>query len=397
MKVNESMGDAVASTVPPDEGAAPAKTLFNAQHHALGGHMVSFAGWEMPLYYSSTGIMKEHKAVREGVGIFDVSHMGIVTIAGAGAADLMARRTPLDAHTMRTGSCKYTFFLNSDGLIIDDAILNRLDSGEKPENFLLVPNASMVPRIMELLLQHRVSGTNLKKWNGKMGILAVQGPKSQQLIESKFGWDLKGLKFYTSGFFPWGGGPAQPFKGDFESMTAKNILVSRTGYTGELGYEVFLPAPMASEAWQKLFDGGGIPCGLGARDTLRMEKGYLLSGTDFHSDRTPLEASLDKFLTFDHPYVGREALEAQKKAGNYPVWTGLTIDEPGAIPRHGAHVLHEGTKIGEVTSGGQSPTLGHAIALTYLPAKYRAEGTVLDIDVRGRIVKGKVAPLPFVK
>jgi aminomethyltransferase len=387
----------MVSTRPPEEGSAPAKTLFNAQHHALGGHMVPFAGWEMPLYYTPTGIMKEHQAVREGVGVFDVSHMGIVTITGTGAADLMARRTPLNAQLMKTGSCKYTFFLNSDGLIIDDAILDRLDAKENPEDFLLVPNASMVPRILELLLQHRPSGTVLQKWNGKMGILAVQGPKSRELLESKFGWDLKSLKFYTMGFFPWGGGPVQPYNNDFEAMTKKNVLVSRTGYTGELGYEIFLTAPMAGEAWKKVMEGGAVPCGLGARDTLRMEKGYLLSGSDFHSDKTPLEAGLDKFLTFDHPYVGREALEAQKKGGDYPLWTGISIEEAGAIPRHGASILKDGTKVGQVTSGGQSPTLGHAIALTYLPAKYRGEGTMVDLDVRGHMVKGKVVPLPFVK
>jgi aminomethyltransferase len=324
--------------------------------------------------------------------------MGIITITGTGAADLMSRRTPLNAHLMKTGSCKYTFFLNSDGLIIDDAILDRLDSKENPEDFLLVPNASMVPRILELLLQHRPSGTILEKWNGKMGILAVQGPKSRELLESQFGWDLKGLKFYTMGFFPWGGGPAKPYNNDFGSMTANNVLVSRTGYTGELGYEVFLTAAMAGEAWKKIVvDGGAIPCGLGCRDTLRMEKGYLLSGSDFHSNRTPLEASLDKFLTYDHAYVGREALEKQKKEGNFPLWTGISIDEAGAIPRHGAPILKDGAKIAEVTSGGQSPTLGHAIALTYLPAKYREEGTTLDMEVRGRMVKGKVVSLPFVK
>ncbi len=387
----------VAFTQEPDASAPPLETLFHAKHLARQGHMVPFAGWHMPLYYPATGIVAEHKAVREGVGLFDVSHMSIVTVTGSDAAELISLRTPTNAHLLKPGVCRYTMFLNVDGAILDDAVVTRMDQEAKAQDFLLVSNAALAARVLELLLQHRLAQSDLDRWNGRVGILAVQGPKSTELLRKVFGWDHSVLKFYTAGFFPWKGGPKAAFSGSFDGMWKDHILVSRTGYTGEVGYELFVPAAFASEAWDRITGAGAVPCGLGCRDSLRMEKGYLLSGTDFHGNRSPLEAGLDKFLAFDHKFVGRPALEQQKAEAKYPVFTGLLVDAPGAIPRHGAKVYDGPNAVAEVTSGGLSPTLQKGISLTYLPPALRTEGRVFEVEIRGHRTPGTVVSLPFVK
>lgn len=396
MTARGSDREVVASTHPSEKGDAPSHTLFHAQHTDLGAHMVSFAGWEMPLYYPKTGIMAEHRAVRTGVGLFDVSHMSILTVTGRTAADFLSIRTSANATSLKPGACRYTFVLDVDGHMIDDAVVSRLDEEEHPQDFLLVSNAGMAPRIVEILLQHRMAGTEILRWNGQVGILAVQGPRSRDVIREALGWDLTPLKYYTSGFFPWGGGMRVPFRGTFGELWKKNVLVSRTGYTGELGYELFLPADFSAEAWTRLTTAGCTPAGLGARDSLRMEKGFLLSGTDFHNDRTPLEAGLDRFLSFDHPFVGKAALEKQRSTGGFEVFSGLLVEEPGAIPRHGTPLFQGDKKVGTVTSGGLSPTLNQGIALAYLPPDRRTVGSSLELEIRGRRVACEVVTPPFV-
>jgi glycine cleavage system T protein (aminomethyltransferase) len=368
-------------------------------HRRHGAHFVPFAGWEMPLYYSS--ILAEHRAVRGAVGLFDVSHMGILSVDGGRAAALLSRRTTANVERLRPGRVRYTFFLEDTGRIVDDLLISRIDTGEElVPRFVVVPNAARAAEIEEILQHHRAPDTTLRRWNRRVALLAVQGPESRKLLERAFRWDLKELGFYHLAFFP-----ANPASTDrtgrlgpvLPSDLAHYILVSRTGYTGELGYELFVRAEAADETAEKLVSLGAVPAGLGARDTLRLEKGYLLSGQEFHRDRTPLEAGQERFVDFDHPFVGRPTLEKEKAEGAAVRLVGITVDEAGAIPRHGTPVMAEGTRVAEATSGGLAPGLGRGVALAYLPARLSAEGTAVGLEIRGRVAAGRVVPLPFVE
>ncbi|MCI4369969.1 MAG: glycine cleavage system aminomethyltransferase GcvT [Thermoplasmata archaeon] len=367
-------------------------------HRAHGGHLVPFAGWELPLYYS--GILAEHAAVRSSVGLFDVSHMGIVTVDGASAPALLSRRTTADVSRLAPGQCRYTFLLDATGRIVDDLLVTRLDDGgaEGPR-LLAVPNAARSDRIVELLRQHRKPDTSITVHNGSVAILAVQGPRAAATLERQFGWSLGALGSYHGAWFPFerrGTAPAEGRVGpSFPDGLAEGAWVSRTGYTGEPGFELFVPAARAVAVADALVAAGVTPCGLGARDTLRLEKGYLLSGQDFDGDRTPLEARQDRFVELDHPFVGRDALVQQKAAGTYARLAGLSVADPAAIPRHGTQVRSGDAVVATVTSGGKSPTLGHGIALAYLPEALATPGTSLTIVVRDRTAPAEVVRLPF--
>ncbi|HUJ77984.1 MAG TPA: glycine cleavage system aminomethyltransferase GcvT [Thermoplasmata archaeon] len=368
---------------------------FHVAHH---GRLVPFSGWEMPLYFA--GILEEHHAVRNGVGLFDVGHMGIVTIRGEHAADLLSRRTTVNAAKILPGNCRYGFLPNADGAIVDDLIVTRLDANDpKRPEFLTVPNAGRAAKVVELLTEHRRPDTTVEVHNGPVTILAVQGPGSRALLEKIFGWSLAGLKFYTARLFPANPQSKVPKEGtigpSFPASLKDGIHVSRTGYTGELGYELFVPAALAVPIAEKILAAGGVPCGLGARDTLRLEKGYLLSGQDFNLDRTPLEAGQEKFVDFDHPFVGHEVMEGQRKNGLKVRIAGITVKEAGAIPRHGTPVGAGDQVVAHATSGGLSPSLQYGVALAYLPLPLGEVGTKLWLDLRGKHVPAEVAALPF--
>jgi aminomethyltransferase len=368
-----------------------------AFHRRHGGHMVPFSGWEMPLYFS--GILAEHRAVREGVGFFDVSHMGILSISGGRAAELLARRTTANVAALTPGQVRYTFLLQMDAGIVDDLLISRLDDGsDLRREYLAVPNAGRADEVEEILRQHRSPDTTIGRWNGKAAILAVQGPKSRSTLESMFGWDLSGLAFYHAASFPQRPGTGDP-KGrlgvTFPQSLATDLLVSRTGYTGERGYELFVRAEDADALAERLLAAGVAPCGLGARDTLRLEQGYLLSGQEFHRDHTPLEAGQDRFVDFDHEFVGGPVLAKQRAEGPAVRLVGLAVREPGAIPRHGTPVRANGATVAEATSGGLSPTLQYGIALAYLPKELAAPGTEVALSLRGRDVPAQVVALPF--
>lgn len=394
------MTDAPATLEPPSPPAEPLRRTplyeFHLRHHA---HMVPFAGWEMPLHYGS--ILEEHRAVRTGVGLFDVSHMGILSVRGASAPALLSRRTTANAAKVVPGQCRYTFLLDAGGAIVDDLIFTRVDEGrgEAPPAFVTVPNAARASKIRDLLHEHRRPDTEVERHNGEVAILAVQGPASRTTLEHLLGWSLQGLSPFHAAYFPLAAaGSSRGHLSDeaFPGPLAEAALVSRTGYTGELGYELFVRGPGAEDLAERLRGAGVRPCGLGARDTLRLEKGYLLSGQDFHEDRSPLEAGQDRFVEFDHPFVGREALEKQRANGLAIRLVGLTLTDPAAIPRHGHRVLAEGKPVGTVTSGGFSPTLGRGIALAYVPPSLAAIGTALAIELRGQPAPATVVPLPFV-
>ncbi|MCI4347481.1 MAG: glycine cleavage system aminomethyltransferase GcvT [Thermoplasmata archaeon] len=385
-------------------GAAPVRlrqTPLDAFHRRHHGQMVPFAGWEMPLHYGS--IVDEHRAVRTSVGFFDVSHMGILSVRGGTAPALLSRRTTANVSNIAPGQCRYTFLLDAFGEIIDDLILTRVDEGggEAPPAFVVVPNAARAAKIRNLLQEHRKPDTVVGWHNDAVAILAVQGPESRASLERLFGWSLGGLSPFHAGYFGWPSGSAGGTVGrllddPFPGPLVGHALVSRTGYTGELGYELFVKGAVADEIAERLVAGGARPCGLGARDTLRLEKGFLLSGQDFHEDRTPLEAGQDRFVEFDHKFVGREALEKQQEVGVPAHLVGLALTDPAAIPRHGQRVLAGDQPAGIVTSGGFSPTLQHGIALAFVAPPLSMTGTVLAVDIRGRPAPARVVPLPFV-
>jgi aminomethyltransferase len=383
---------------PPPPTQPIRRTPLNEFHRRHGAHLVPFSGWEMPLYYSS--ILAEHKAVRTGVGLFDVSHMGILTVEGGHAADLLARRTTANVPVLVPGQVRYTFLLEASGGIVDDLLVSRLDVGEElARAYLIVPNAGRAEEIEEILRQHRGPDTKIARWNGPVALLALQGPGSRALLEKLMGWDLSKLAFYHAAFYPGspGGDPTGQLGLPFPAALSHSLLVSRTGYTGELGYELFLRSETADAFAERLLAAGAVPCGLGARDSLRLEKGYLLSGQEFHRDHTPIEAAQDRFVDFDHEFVGRPPLEKQRTEGPPVRLAGISVTEPGAIPRHGTPVRANGAVVAQATSGGLSPNLGHGVALAYLPPALTAVGTALELEIRGRTVPARVVSLPFVK
>ncbi|MCI4363996.1 MAG: glycine cleavage system aminomethyltransferase GcvT [Thermoplasmata archaeon] len=371
----------------PSPAPALLRTPLYPFHLGRKAHFVPFAGWEMPLYFG--GILEEHRAVRESAGWFDVSHMGILSLEGEHAPELLARRTTIDATRLPELQCKYGFWLAADGKILDDLLLTRLPSPPaSPPKFLLVPNAARTVRILEILKQHRKPDTHIARLNGGTAFVAVQGPRSRDLLEETFGLTLGGMRFYTAR--PLG----RPLVPGAEGPLGWG-LVSRTGYTGELGYELLLPAEAAVAFAERLTGAGILPCGLGARDTLRLEKGYLLSGLDFDADRTPVEAGQERFLDMVHPFVGREALRLELSSGPAHRLIGFQTETEGAIPRHGTPILSADALVTHATSGGLSPSLGHGIGLAYLPSALTSPGTPLELELRGRRVPAVVSALPF--
>ncbi len=368
-------------------------------HRRHGGHMVPFAGWEMPLYYTS--ILAEHKAVRASSGLFDVSHMGILTVTGGHAAELLGRRTVTNADRIPPGQVRYSFLLEQSGGIVDDLLISRLDAGDAlAKTFLVVPNAGRAAEVEEILRQHRGPDTTLRRWNDRVGLLALQGPNARALLEGLFGWDLAPVAFYHLAFFPTG--PASHgAKGqlglEFPTELDGHILVSRTGYTGELGYELFVRRADVDAVAERILAAGAVPAGLGCRDTLRLEKGYLLSGQEFHRDRSPIECAQDRFVEMDHAFVGKAALETQRAEGPKVRLVGISVEAPGAIPRHGTPVRVDGKVVTEATSGGLSPSLNHGIALAFLPPASATPGTKVELEIRGTPVPGEVVRLPFLK
>jgi aminomethyltransferase len=374
------------------------RTALFGFHEAHGAHLVPFAGWEMPLYYES--IIAEHQAVRKHLGLFDVSHMGVLTVTGGHAVDLLSRRTTANVAKLTPGQVRYTFLLDAAGEILDDLLISRIDDGTHPDlSFLVVPNAAHADEIYDLLRVHRRPDTELQHLNPNVAILAVQGPAARGVLESLFGWRLGALRYYTSRRFPaqrTDGPEADGLLGTtLPKDLATHFVVRRTGYRGEAGYEIFVPATAAPSVAERLVAAGARPCGLGARDTLRLEKGFLLSGQDFHLDRSPIEAAQDRFVEMDHDFVGRTALEKQIKEGVAVRLAGIVVEEPKAIPRHGTPVVHGGAPVAQVTSGGLSPSLDKGIALAYLPPALTAPGTELGLEIRGRTVPARVQALPF--
>jgi aminomethyltransferase len=343
-------------------------------HVELGGRLVPFAGWQMPVMYRS--ILEEHEAVRTAAGIFDISHMGQFTVRGKGSGRWLNRMLANDLGKLDDGRGQYTFLLNPDGGVIDDLIVYRL--GE--DDHFLVVNAAKLDEDFAWLRDHAEADVAVSDESEVWAGLAVQGPRAVAAFEK---------------VFP---GQTPPPRNGIAVMNDGEI-VCRTGYTGEDGFELFCPVERGARTFQAFLDAGVTPCGLGARDSLRLEKCLPLNGNDLSPGHTPLEAGLGFFVALDKgEFIGRDALLRQKSEGLTRRLAAIEYLEKGAPPRAGYPVLSEdGEALGELTSGAPSPTLGKGIAMAYLPPDFSAPGTRLQIDVRGRKVPATVVKKPFYK
>ena len=355
------------------------KTALTDKHEALGAKMVPFAGYQMPVSYS--GIKEEHMAVRNGVGIFDVSHMGEFLIKGEGALDLIQYITTNDASKLIDGKVQYTCMPNYDGGIVDDLLVYRLAA----DIYLLVVNASNISKDWDWISKHNTFNAELENISDRTTLLAVQGPKAMDVMAKLTNMDVESMKYYTFS------------KGKFAGID--NVLVSATGYTGSGGYEVYLRNESASIVWDALFESGKEfdikPIGLGARDTLRLEMGFCLYGNDIDENSSPIEAGLGWITKFNKEFINSEELKKQKEQGVHEKLVGFELLEKG-IPRKDYEIVNEQSKaIGKVTSGTMSPSLGIAIGLGYLKVGYSQAESEIFIKIRNNLVRAKVVKLPF--
>jgi aminomethyltransferase len=345
-----------------------------AAHQALGARLVPFAGWNMPVQYSS--IIDEHHAVRQKAGIFDISHMGQFIVSGPGAATWLNRMLTNNISKLAPGQGQYTIMLNENGGVIDDLIA--YSTGEN--DYFLVVNASMIDEDFFWMAGHQPEDVTLRNESDFWAGLAIQGPLAAEIFAKACP------------------GEALPDRNGIATI-ASGAIVCRTGYTGEDGFEFFCPAADGISWWEKFLSAGAAPCGLGARDTLRLEMGYPLNGSDLSPERTPIEAGLGFFCDLDKgDFIGRETLVRHKTEGPPLKLTAIQYTEKGAPPRaHYPVVSTEGEVIGELASGVLSPSLMTGIGMAYLPAQYSKPGISLQIDVRGRLFPAQVVKKPFYK
>jgi len=363
--------------------AAPLKkTPLNARHRASGAKMVPFSGWDMPVEYS--GIVAEHTAVRTRGGLFDVSHMGEIEIGGRDALAAVQRISSNDASRLAVGQAQYSGLLTPQGTFVDDLLVYRL----APMHFLLVVNAGNIAKDYAWIAEHiKPAGDAVAvDASSRYALLAVQGPAAVETLQPLTGVELAGLKYY---WFAHG------------EVAGVRGTISRTGYTGEDGFEVFVPPQAADRVWQAILQSGQaadvIPCGLGARDTLRLEAAMRLYGNDIDDTTTVLEADLGWIVGWKKDdFLGAEALRQQKAAGVTRKIVGFEMLDRG-IARHGYGVYMGDKPAGIVTSGTQTPFLKKAIGMAYLPLEHAAVDSEFDIDIRGRRSRARVVPLPFYK
>ncbi len=365
--------------------------------------MVSFAGWEMPIQYTS--ILDEHMTVRSRCGLFDVSHMGNVVVRGAGAEELVGRLMTNDVVNAPPGRCVYSHILDGDGAILDDTIVTPIG----PEELLVVPNAATTERILDWIGRH-ARGQEVLNLSDSLATIAVQGPGAEEAVKRLTTADVSGQRPFWAVFAVLDrvAGGEKDASGQLlrnrqmVNAGAEGIptFLSRTGYTGEDGFEITCENDVATTVWHALMENGedaGVkPVGLGARDTLRLEKGMLLSGTDFDGTQTTLQTGPQWVLKWNHDFIGRRALERQRTVGDYPVLVGMVLKDKG-IPRHGYGITFDGNEIGVVTSGTLSPVLRIGIALGYVPSELSSPGTALKVRIRGKLVGAQVAETPFVR
>ena len=351
-------------------------------HIELGAKMVPFAGYNMPVSYK--GINHEHSLVRNSVGVFDVSHMGEFLISGPNALDLIQRVTSNDASKLHIGQAQYSCLPNNNNGIVDDLLVYKI----KDEVYLLVVNASNIEKDFNWISNHNTENADLRNLSDEYSLLAIQGPKAIEAMQSLTSIDLADIKYYN-------------FKiADFAGI--ENVIISATGYTGSGGFEIYCKNNEVEQIWKKVLDAGsefGIePIGLAARDTLRLEMGFCLYGNDIDDTTSPIEAGLSWITKFNKEFTNKEALKTQKENGVSKKLVGFELTEKG-IPRHGYDIVSksDGTIIGKVTSGTMSPSLGKAIGLAYINTNFTKPETEILIQIRKKQISAKVVATPFYK
>jgi aminomethyltransferase len=360
------------------------QTPLHAEHLRLKARMVDFGGWHMPVQY--TGVVEEHKAVRQNVGLFDVSHMGEINVEGRGALAYLQHLTTNDLSKLELGQAQYSALLYPNGTVVDDIIIYRrgLDS------FFVCVNASNSDKDFAWMKEHLPKqGVDLQNLNDSYGQIAIQGPKARQLLQKVVDIQIQDLGYYrfTEG-----------------KVLGVPSLIARTGYTGELGYELYVPSSSTPRIWNALLEtgtqlgSGVVPCGLGARDTLRLEMGYLLYGNDMDDATTALECGMGWVTKMDKgDFIGRQALLEQKEKGVARKLVGLEMIDR-AIARHGYRLFElaqSQTPVGVVTSGSPGPTVGRNIAKAYVPTSLSANGTEVFVEIRCEMKKARVCKKPF--
>lgn len=356
-------------------------TALTERHIALGAKMVPFAGFNMPVQYE--GVKAEHDYVRKGVGVFDVSHMGEFVFSGENTIALLQKITSNDVSKMVDGQAQYTCMPNKDGGIVDDLIIYRKSATE----FFIVVNASNIEKDWNWMAAHNDLGVDMKNLSDEYSLLAVQGPKTAEALQSLTSIDLAGMKYYTFEM------------GEFAGIP--NVMVSATGYTGSGGFELYIKNEDAGHVWDKVFEAGKAfniqPIGLAARDTLRLEMGFCLYGNDIDDTTSPLEAGLGWITKFTKDFTNSENLKQQKEEGVKRKLVAFELIDKG-IPRHD-YIINDaqGNEIGKVTSGTMSPSMNIPIGLGYVTIENSALDAEIYVEIRGKQLKAKVVKLPFYK
>ena len=356
-------------------------TALTSTHEALGAKMVPFAGFNMPVQYE--GVNAEHETVRNAVGVFDVSHMGEFLIEGEHALALIQKVTSNDASKLTIGKAQYSCLPNDTGGIVDDLIVYRV----KEHTYLLVVNASNIEKDWNWISSKNDVGATMRDLSDDYSLLAIQGPKAIEAMQSLSSHDLSAINFYNF------------IVGDFAGI--EHVIISATGYTGSGGFEIYCKNSEVKQIWDKVFEAGadyGIkPIGLAARDTLRLEMGYCLYGNDIDDTTSPLEAGLGWITKFTKDFTNSEALKKEKEQGPKRKLVAFELDERG-VPRHGYDIVDtNGNKIGEVTSGTMSPSLNKGIGLGYVPTLFSEIGSKINIQIRKNAIQATVVKLPFYK
>ncbi len=357
----------------------PKKTPFYKHHVKAGARMVPFAGYIMPVQY--TGITEEHLAVRKNVGLFDISHMGEFEISGPDALKFIQKMTVNDATLLESGKIQYSCMCCEDGGIVDDILVYRLD-----DKFMLVVNAANIDKDFQWLTSHLEGNVNPENRSDDFGLLAVQGPEALNLIRGICDYDFDSLLYYNSATV---------------TIAGHNVLLSRTGYTGEDGFEIFIPPDFVDEIWETITGEGKKHdmklIGLGARDTLRLEMKMTLYGNDIDKTTSPIEAGLAWIVNFDKgDFIGREILWQQKE--NKPKRRLICLELEGKVfPRHGYEIVNDGQVVGNVTSGTFSPSLEKPIAMGYLPLALTRPGNKVEVRIRNKLFPATVVKPPFYK
>jgi aminomethyltransferase len=356
-------------------------TALTHVHESLGAKMVPFAGYNMPVQYE--GVTAEHETVRNSVGVFDVSHMGEFLLEGPNALALIQKVTSNDAAVLTNGRAQYSCLPNENGGIVDDLIVYKFND----EKYLLVVNASNIEKDWNWISSHNTMGASMKNLSDDYSLLAIQGPKAVEAMQSLTSIDLSAIKYYHFEV------------ADFAGI--EHVIISATGYTGSGGFEIYCKNSEVEQVWTKVFEAGaafGIkPIGLAARDTLRLEMGFCLYGNDINDTTSPLEAGLGWITKFTKEFTNSENLKKQKEAGVTKKLVGFELIERG-IPRHDYEIVDaEGNNIGIVTSGTMAPSLGKGIGMGYVKSEFATEGSEIFIQIRNNRVKSKVVKMPFYK